>query len=109
MSLKRFALTVVVVFIISQVFAIVIHGFILGPGHNLFGIVPVNTEDNFLHLFLGLLGLGAGSATPVKKTRARASTAGPSFPNDGRRRSPTRSRQPRPTSTNRSPPTSGTR
>ncbi len=36
MSFKRFALTVVVVFIISQVFAIVIHGFILGPDYRPF-------------------------------------------------------------------------
>jgi hypothetical protein len=31
MNTKRFALTVIMVFVISQVFAIVIHGFILGP------------------------------------------------------------------------------
>ena len=33
---KRFILTVVVVFIIAQVFAIVIHGFILGPDYRPF-------------------------------------------------------------------------
>ena len=27
-------------------------------------LVPVNTEDNFLHLILGLTGVAAGSATP---------------------------------------------
>jgi hypothetical protein len=27
-------------------------------------VVPVNTEDNFLHLILGLTGLAAGAATP---------------------------------------------
>jgi hypothetical protein len=27
-------------------------------------IIPVNTEDNFLHLILGLTGLAAGAATP---------------------------------------------
>ena len=31
-------------------------------------IVPVNTEDNFLHLVIGLTGLAAGAATP--ETRA---------------------------------------
>jgi hypothetical protein len=36
MSPKRFALSVVVVFIVSQVFAIVIHGFILGPDYRPF-------------------------------------------------------------------------
>ena len=27
-------------------------------------VIPVNTEDNFLHLILGLTGLAAGAATP---------------------------------------------
>ena len=29
------------------------------------GLVPLNDEDNVLHLILGLLGLGAGAATPA--------------------------------------------
>ena len=28
-------------------------------------LIPMNTEDNFLHLILGLTGLAAGAATPV--------------------------------------------
>ncbi len=28
-------------------------------------IIPVNTEDNFLHLLIGIAGLGAGLATPA--------------------------------------------
>ena len=36
----------------------------------LIDLVPVNTEDNFLHLILGLTGLGAGAATT--DTRATA-------------------------------------
>jgi hypothetical protein len=36
-------------------------------------ILPVNTEDNLLHLVLGLTGLAAGAATPKDTTRpARA-------------------------------------
>jgi hypothetical protein len=31
---------------------------------SLLSTVPVNTEDNFLHLILGLTGLAAGAATP---------------------------------------------
>jgi hypothetical protein len=31
----------------------------------LIGLVPVNDEDNVLHLILGLLGLGAGAASPA--------------------------------------------
>lgn len=41
-----------------------IWGFIIGSGDSILGFVPVNTEDNFLHLILGLLGLGAAMATP---------------------------------------------
>ncbi|PYO93937.1 MAG: hypothetical protein DMD62_07580 [Gemmatimonadetes bacterium] len=36
MNSKQFALTVVMVFVVSQVFAIVIHGFILGPAYQPF-------------------------------------------------------------------------
>jgi uncharacterized protein DUF4383 len=50
--------------------AIAIAGFIAGDGSNLLSIIPVNTEDNFLHLILGLTGLAAGAATP-QETRAR--------------------------------------
>ncbi|MGH2953617.1 MAG: DUF4383 domain-containing protein [Solirubrobacterales bacterium] len=32
---------------------------------DILGLVPVNTEDNWLHVILGLLGLGAGAATPA--------------------------------------------
>jgi Domain of unknown function (DUF4383) len=31
----------------------------------LLGLLPVNDEDNVLHLVLGLLGLGAGAASPA--------------------------------------------
>jgi hypothetical protein len=40
-------------------------GFIVGDGDFILGFIPVNTEDNVLHLILGLLGLGAGAATPA--------------------------------------------
>jgi hypothetical protein len=38
-------------------------------------IVPVNNEDNFLHLVLGLAGLAAGAATPKSAARARRAAA----------------------------------
>jgi hypothetical protein len=44
---------------------IAIWGFIIGSGDSILGIVPVNTEDDVLHLVLGLAGLAAGAATPV--------------------------------------------
>ena len=34
-------------------------------------VVPVNTEDNFLHLILGLTGLAAGAATPKESAPRR--------------------------------------
>jgi Domain of unknown function (DUF4383) len=40
----------------------------------LIGLIPVNNEDNFLHLILGIVGLGAGAATPAA-TPSRPATA----------------------------------
>ena len=34
-------------------------GFIIGDGDSILSIIPVNTEDNVLHLAIALLGLGA--------------------------------------------------
>ena len=39
----------------------------------LLDVIPVNTEDNFLHLVLGLTGLAAGAATPKDEPRPRPS------------------------------------
>lgn len=62
---RQYALAVGLLYVVLAIW-----GFILGDGHNLLGIIPVNTEDNFLHLLLGLLGLGAGAATPEQPARA---------------------------------------
>jgi len=35
------------------------------------GLLPLNDEDNVLHLVLGLTGLAAGAATPSAEARAR--------------------------------------
>lgn len=64
---REYALAVGLLYVV-----LTIYGFALGSGHNLLGIVPVNTEDNFLHLLLGVLGLGAGAATPRSTRLARA-------------------------------------
>ncbi len=42
---------------------VAIWGFVIGSGEEILSIVPVNTEDNILHLVLGLTGLAAGTAT----------------------------------------------
>ncbi|HKP20911.1 MAG TPA: DUF4383 domain-containing protein [Thermoleophilaceae bacterium] len=51
-------------------------GFIAGDGDEIFNLIPVNTEDNFLHLLIGIAGIAAGLATPVRdRGTARAATA----------------------------------
>jgi Domain of unknown function (DUF4383) len=37
-------------------------GFVAGDG--IFNLIPVNTEDNVLHLLIGFAGVGAGLLTP---------------------------------------------
>ena len=44
---------------------VAIWGFIIGSGHSILSIVPVNTADNFLHLLIGIAGIAAGMATPA--------------------------------------------
>jgi Domain of unknown function (DUF4383) len=39
-------------------------GFLAGDGDEIFNLIPVNTEDNWLHLLIGISGVGAGLATP---------------------------------------------
>jgi hypothetical protein len=41
------------------------------------GLIPLNNEDNFLHLILGLTGLAAGAATPAAKPRPRTGCSKP--------------------------------
>jgi hypothetical protein len=42
---------------------VAIWGFIIGDGESILGFIPINTEDNVLHLVIGLTGIGAGLAT----------------------------------------------
>jgi uncharacterized protein DUF4383 len=44
---------------------VAIAGFIAGNGNEIFNFLVVNTEDNFLHLLIGIAGIGAGLATPA--------------------------------------------
>src|SRR5260221_2111919 len=59
-SARGYALALGVVYI-----AVAVWGFILGDGHSILSIVPVNTEDNVLHMVIGVSGLAAGVATPA--------------------------------------------
>ena len=53
---------------------VAIWGFIIGNHESILGFIPINTEDNILHLILGVLGLGAYAASdPEAETRTRAS------------------------------------
>jgi hypothetical protein len=42
-------------------------GFIAGDGEEILNLIPVNTADNFLHLLIGIAGIGAGLATPARE------------------------------------------
>jgi hypothetical protein len=42
-------------------------GFIAGDGDEVLNLIPVNTEDNLLHLLIGIAGIGAGLATPARE------------------------------------------
>jgi hypothetical protein len=53
-------------------------GFAAGDGETLLGLIPVNTEDNLLHVAIALLGLLAGAltpSTPAPTTTGRGSRA----------------------------------
>jgi hypothetical protein len=45
--------------------AIAAWGFIVGDGEQILSIIPVNTEDNVVHLLLGVGGVWAAYATPA--------------------------------------------
>ena len=45
---------------------VAIWGFIVGDGDTILGFLPVNTEDNFLHLLIGIAGIAAGAATAAE-------------------------------------------
>lgn len=61
---REYALGLGAVYIVVAVW-----GFIIGSGDSILGFIPVNTEDNFLHVILGVLGIGAGLATPAVADR----------------------------------------
>src|ERR687896_855644 len=44
---------------------VAVWGFVVGDGDSILSIVPVNTEDNVLHVLIGVTGLAAAAATPA--------------------------------------------
>ena len=59
-SARGYALGLGAVYIV-----VAIWGFIIGDGDSILSIIPVNTEDNILHLLIGVSGIAAGMATPA--------------------------------------------
>lgn len=57
-SARLYALGLAVVYTL-----VTILGFIVGDGGDIFGFIPVNTEDNILHLLIALAGFGAYAAS----------------------------------------------
>src|SRR5215218_1878976 len=64
---RQYALALGVVYLVVAAW-----GFIIGDGDSILSIIPVNTEDNVLHLLLGIAGVGAGLATAEARTAAPA-------------------------------------
>jgi hypothetical protein len=56
--------------------AVAIWGFILGNHEAILNVVPVNTEDNFLHALIAVAGYAAYAATPA----VQAPTTRPAAP-----------------------------
>ena len=66
---RQYALYLGAIYIVLAIW-----GFIIGSGDSILGFIPVNTEDNFLHLILGVLGVSAAMATPVEGARTAPAT-----------------------------------
>jgi hypothetical protein len=67
---RQYALALGAIYIVVAVW-----GFIVGSGDAILSIIPVNTEDNILHLVIGIAGLGAGLASSEARTPAQAGPA----------------------------------
>jgi hypothetical protein len=54
---------------------VAIWGFIIGSGESILGFIPINSEDNVLHVILGVLGIGAYAASAHRAEPGRATTS----------------------------------
>jgi hypothetical protein len=60
--------------------AVAIWGLVLGGGESILGIIPVNSEDNVLHVLIALAGLAAGLGTaPTPSPSSTDAQPGSSF------------------------------
>jgi hypothetical protein len=66
---RQYALVFGIVYLL-----VAIWGFAIGDGDEILGFIPVNTEDNILHVLIALLGLGAywasGTTHPTRTATA---------------------------------------
>jgi hypothetical protein len=69
-STREYALGLGLVYVL-----VAIWGFVIGDGESILGFIPINTEDNVLHLVIGLAGLAAAWAS--RPAPARAAPTGP--------------------------------
>ena len=51
-----------------------IWGLVIGNGESILGIIPINTEDNVLHLLIALAGIFAGLGTAATPRPSLAGT-----------------------------------
>jgi Domain of unknown function (DUF4383) len=58
---RSYALAIGLLYLVLSIW-----GFIVGSGDAILSIIPVCTQDNVLHLLLGVLGLAAGAASPQR-------------------------------------------
>jgi len=56
---------------------VAILGFLYGDGDSIFKLIPVNTEDNVLHVLIGVAGIGAGMATPAEPSPTTTAATAP--------------------------------
>jgi Domain of unknown function (DUF4383) len=73
--------------------AVTVWGFVIGDGESILGLIAINTEDNFLHLAISLLGIMAAIATPSvpRPTTADAEAGSRAFSPSVRRRAQVKS------------------
>ena len=56
---------------------VAIWGFVIGSGEATLGLIPINTEDNVLHVVLGVLGIGAYAASDPEAADRRGTATRP--------------------------------
>lgn len=67
---RTYALAFGVIYVV-----VAIWGFVIGGGESILGFIPVNSEDNVLHVILGVLGIGAYAASTPRREPERAATS----------------------------------